>query len=185
MKAETKQLMTRLLASAITIIGSLTIIELRDARPVKAEQPIAVQGPNFNAPDLRKAFFDAARIYGKKGCGDMELAAMTAQNAIRTGLPANLVAAVVGVESSCNPLAISKKGAVGIMQVNVAVWADKYESFKHINLLNPEDGMRVGTDILAANVKQYGLRSGVAHYDGAGPEADDYGTQVLALAGVK
>jgi hypothetical protein len=172
--------------SAITIIGMVAIVALapHTDRPIHADVPVQ-QGPNLNVPDLKKAFFDAARIYGKKGCGDVDLALMTAQNALRTGLPANLVAAVVGVESTCSPIAISKKGAVGIMQINVAVWADKYSNFKSVNLFNPEEGMRVGCDILAANIKQWGLKSGVAHYDGVGQEADDYGVQVLALAGIK
>jgi soluble lytic murein transglycosylase-like protein len=184
MTAENKRAIGKTLASFLSIGLTLALIELRPTMPVRAIEP-PVQGPNFNAPDLHKAFFDASRIYGKKGCGDVELADMTARNALRTGLPANLIAAVVGVESSCNPLAISKKGAVGIMQVNVAVWSEKYGNFRTINPFNPEEGMRVGCDILSANVKQYGLRSGVAHYDGVGPEADEYGAQVLALAGVK
>jgi hypothetical protein len=187
MKNETLHRIGAFTASMITIAGALTIIELHDmtARPVRAVEPPSTQGPNLNAPDLKKAFFDAARIYGKKGCGDVELAIMTAQNALRTGLPANLVAAIVGIESSCNPIAISKKGAVGLMQINIGVWAEKYGNFKSVNPFNPEESMHDGTDILAADIKQYGLRSGVAHYDGVGQEADDYGVQVLALAGIK
>jgi Transglycosylase SLT domain len=183
MTPEIKRAIGKILVSFLSIGLMLAVIELRPTQSVRAVEPPVPQG--LNAPEIRKAFFDAARIYGRKGCGDVDLAMMTAQNALRTGLPANLVAAVVGVESTCSPIAISKKGAVGIMQINVAVWADKYSNFKSVNLFNPEEGMRVGCDILAANIKQWGLKSGVAHYDGVGQEADDYGAQVLALAGIK
>lgn len=153
---------------------------LSQARPGTPAPPT----PNiYTNPAFQQAFFDAARIYGKKGCGDKELAEMTAQNALRTDLPANLVAAVVGIESSCVPIAISKKGAVGIMQINVMAQSEKYNNFRTINLFNPDQNMQIGCDILAGMIKQYGLKSGVAHYDGIGDEADSYQAQVLALAG--
>lgn len=175
---------TKTLVSLLSVSLTLAVIELHPTRPAHAVELI-IQGPNFNEPDLRKALFDAARIYGKAGCGDLSLAELTAQNALRANVPANLLAALISIESSCNPLAISNKGAVGLTQVNVKVQADKFAQFRTINLFNPEESMRVGADILAANIKQYGLHSGVAHYDGIGPKADAYEVKVLALAGVK
>ena len=140
--------------------------------------------PNpFDVPAYRQAFFDASRIYGKSGCGDIQLAQMTAENSLKTGVPANVIAAIVSVESSCNPLAISQKGAVGLTQVNVKVQSDKFAQFRTINLFNPQENMKVGTQIMAEMIKQYGLRSGISHYDGVGPDADAYVVKVLTLAG--
>lgn len=130
---------------------------------------------------FRKAFFDAARIYGKSGCGDMKLAEMTAENSIRNQVPANMIAAIVSVESSCNPLAISGKGAVGLTQINVKVQASAYD-FAQVNLFNPEQNMDTGTKIMASMIKTYG-RSWVSHYDGIGPDADAYALKVQVLAG--
>lgn len=138
----------------------------------------------FQMPAFQKAFFDASRIYGKTGCGDMALAVMTAENSIRAKVPANVLASLVAVESSCNPLAISVKGAVGLTQVNVKVYADKYDGFKTVNLFDPIQAMRVGSDILHDDIQQYGsLKSGVSHYNGSGPDADAYAVKVLGLAG--
>lgn len=143
---------------------------------VKAESP-------YENLAFKQAFFDAARIYGKAGCGDVQLAEMTAKHALRTGVPANVVSSIVAVESSCNPLAISNRGAVGLTQVNVKVQSVKFAQFRAINLFNPEDSMRVGTDIMAEMIHQYGLRGGVSHYNGEGPDAEAYAVKVLQLAG--
>ncbi len=175
-----KHALTKTLLSLLSI-GFVTLAIVEPPRPAHAVEP---QGPNFNAPDLRKAFFDASRVYGKAGCGDMDLAEMTARNAVRSGVPANLLAAVVAVESSCNPLAISNRGAVGLTQVNVKVQADKFAQFRTINLFDPEQSMRVGTDILRDDIAQFGgVKQGVSHYNGTGPDADAYAIKVLALAG--
>jgi len=146
-------------------------------------QPAGTNPDPFQVPAYKQAFFDASRIYGKAGCGDIELAQMTADNAIRAKVSASVIAAIVAVESTCNPLAISNRGAVGLTQVNVKVQSSKYAQFRTINLFNPDDSMRVGTDILADMIHQYGLHGGVSHYNGEGPDAEAYAVKVLALAG--
>lgn len=165
------------------ILSLLPVLILFILLPLKTQT--AMTNPDaFQVPAYRQAFFDAARIYGKAGCGDINLAELTAQNAVRSGVPANLLAAIVAVESSCDPLAISNKGAVGLTQVNVKVQSEKYNKFRTINLFDPEQSMRVGTDILRDDIAQYGgTKQGVSHYNGTGPDADAYALKVLALAG--
>lgn len=167
--------MKRYLSTKIAILGVLMML------PGHIQTATTTPDP-FQAPSYRRAFFDAARIYGKAGCGDMNLAEMTAAHSLQSGVPANVVAAYVAVESSCNPLAISIKGAVGLAQINVKVQASAYD-FAKVNLFNPEENMRVGTEIMAAMIKTYGLKAGIAHYNGVGPDADAYAIKVLALAG--
>ena len=137
----------------------------------------------YDVPAYRQAVFNAARIYGKTGCGDIQLAEITAENSLKSGVPANLIASIISIESSCNPLAISNRGAAGIMQVNVKVQADKFAQFRTINLFNPKENMQVGTQILSEMIKTYGLRGGVSHYNGSGPDAEAYAVKVMALAG--
>jgi soluble lytic murein transglycosylase-like protein len=175
MKTNLSKMLVMFLSLAMTLMVQFP------EKPVYASTSTMETG--FNQAEFRKAFFDASRIYGKAGCGDMDLAEMTAKHALRTGLSANLVAAVVAIESSCDPLAISNRGAVGIMQVNVKVQSEKFAQFRTINLFNPEQGMSVGTDILAGMVKTWGLKAGVSHYNGSGPDAEAYALKVLALAG--
>lgn len=129
----------------------------------------------------RKAFFQATKIYGRAGCGDINLADMTAKRSLKSGVPAEIIAAVVATESSCNPLAISNKKAVGLLQVVPAAWASQYD-FGKINLLNPEQNLQVGTEILSGLIKKYGLREGIKHYNGAGAETDIYADRILKLS---
>lgn len=135
------------------------------------------------AIQFQKAFFDAGKVYGRGGCGDQDLAGLTATRSIETGLPASVIAAAIVVESSCNQLAMNH-GAAGLMQVQVKTWAPKYDNFQKLNLFNREDSIHVGTEILAPLVKQYGLRKGLEHYNGS-DDAGSYATRVLNLAGVK
>ncbi len=160
--------------------ASLATLLLLFSMPIQTQTAATAPDP-FQVPAYRRAFFDAARIYGKAGCGDMSLTEMTASHALQNGVPANVVAAIVAVESSCNPLAISNKGAVGLTQVNVKVQASAY-NFSRVNLFNPEENMDTGTKIMASMIRVYG-RSWISHYDGVGPEADMYAVKVLALAG--
>lgn len=171
--------MRHLTGTVLTIVVSLSVITFI---PEKTQTATITSGP-YQVPAYREAFFNAARIYGKSGCGEIKLAEMTAKNSLRTGVPANIVASIVSVESSCDPLAISNRGAVGLTQVNVKVQSEKFSRFTTINLFNPEDNMKVGTDIMADMIKTYGLRSGISHYNGTGPDAEAYAVKVLALAG--
>jgi soluble lytic murein transglycosylase-like protein len=143
--------------------------------------------PEAHTPEFQTAFFEAAKVYGRAGCGDQTLAEMTARNSIRTGLPPQLIASLIAVESNCNPLAVSNRGAVGLTQVVPKAFAKQYD-FSNINLLNPEDSMRVGTDILSELVKLHGIKNGLARYygtgsDGIGLGGAGYAAKVLQLAG--
>jgi soluble lytic murein transglycosylase-like protein len=166
------------LASALITMLSL---------PVTVNKPIRqeVQQSEYTSESFRKNFFDASRVYGRAGCGDVNLAELTARSAAKTGLPANVIAAEIAVESSCNPLAVSKAGAIGLTQVMPRVWAQEYNNFRDKNLLKTEDSIEVGMDILSRNVQEHGLRDGIRRYNGSGPEADAYAVKVMVLAGAK
>ena len=45
--------------------------------------------------------------------------------------------------------------------------------------------MEVGTEILAENIQKYGLRDGIRHYNGSGPDAELYALKVMQLAGAR
>lgn len=137
--------------------------------------------PVVEAGIPHEALYQASRIYGKAGCGDLALAELTAAYALKNALPPNVVAALVAVESHCNPLAISREQAVGLTQVVPRIWKDKHD-FAQINLFNPEQNVATGTEILGGLVKQYGLRDGLRRYNGSGREAERYAARVLALA---
>lgn len=161
----------------------ISILSFPSVASQSAEKPVVMS--EYDEPNFRKAFFDAARIFGRAGCGDSQLAEMTARSSAKTGLPANVIAAEIAVESSCDPLAVSKDGGVGLLQIMPKIWASKFNNFRDKNLLKAEDSMEVGTEILADNIRQYGLRDGIRRYNGSGPDAELYAVRVMALAGVR
>lgn len=181
----------KLLLQTVMTIGSASGILYTAYVPVKtpapAPTPVIQVQPEAHTPEFERAFFQAAKVYGKAGCGDQQLAEMTAKHALATGLPPAIVAATIAAESTCNSMAVSNRGALGLMQVVPKTWNKKYD-FSHVNLLNPEDNMTVGTDILSALVKQYGLRNGLHRYYGTGDsgiylDGSGYAERVMALAG--
>ena len=165
----------------VTIL--LSILSFPSVASQSAEKPVAKS--EYDQPEFRKAFFDAARVYGRAGCGDTQLAEMTARSSAKTGLPANVIAAEIAVESTCDPLAVSRDGGVGLLQVMPKIWAAKFNGFRDKNLLKAEDSMEVGTEILAENIQKYGLREGIRHYNGSGPDAELYAVKVMQLAGAR
>jgi soluble lytic murein transglycosylase-like protein len=177
----------KLLLQTVLTIGSATGLLYTAYVPPKtaAPAPVVQVQPQAEArtPEFEKAFFQAAKVYGKAGCGDMELAEMTAKHALAKHIPSNILAAQIAVESSCNNLAISNKGAVGLTQILVPLWAPKYNQFQTLNLFNSEDSLTIGTEILSDLIQKHGLRDGLRRYNGAGPDAEAYAAKILALAG--
>ena len=153
--------------------------------PSMTAKPVQRSVSEFEQEGFRTSSFQAARVFGRAGCGDLQLAEMVARSSAKTGLPANVIAAEIAVESTCNPLAVSRDGGVGLMQVEPRVWAGRYNNFRDKNLLKAEDSMEVGSEILAENIRQYGLRDGIRRYNGQGPDAELYAVKVMQLAGAR
>ncbi|MBE7414874.1 MAG: lytic transglycosylase domain-containing protein [Deltaproteobacteria bacterium] len=79
----------------------------------------------------------------------------------RYGLEPGLVAAIIKVESSGNPFAVSSKGAQGLMQV-MPFW--KKELGVHGTLFDIDNNIDAGCRILAENIRRWGFDEGIARY---------------------
>lgn len=119
----------------------------------------------------QNAPLEVAMVFGRSdGCRNAspELIRQVADSAIHAHLSPKKWAALIATESGCNPLAISSKGAVGLSQVVPKVWASKYDIAGRINLLNSNDNLRVGSQILADYIWAYGETEGIHRYNGTG-----------------
>ena len=159
-----------------------------------APSPISVTAPteqsikedirhDFEREQLEKQYRRAAvvagRIYRKNHCRQT-YADLTGQVAIDYGVSPAVLAALVFVESSCNPNAVSGRKSVGLTQVNPLAW-----KYTKIELMDPEKNLRVGAQILAHYVHRHGLVEGLHHYNGMGNPTNEYAEKVLTAAGIQ
>ena len=129
--------------------------------------------------EIARAAAIAQRVYHRNGCqGTFSQA--TGQIAVESGISPRVLAALVYVESSCNPNAVSGKRSVGLTQVNPLVW-----NYTRAELRDPERNLRIGATILSAYVRKFGLVGGLHHYNGLGNPTNDYADKVLTAAGLK
>jgi hypothetical protein len=144
----------------------------------------------FQFSIFRTAPLQVAMVFGRTpGCehADSDLIESTAKAAIEAGLDPSIFASTVGVESGCNQFAVSSKGAIGIMQIMPGVWKTKYDFAGNVNLFNRNDNLRVGAQIEAGLISQYGVDGGVRRYNGLGTGCETcdagYVSKILSLAG--
>ena len=123
----------------------------------------------------------ARMLYLAHGCTDT-YAELTARTAYKVGLPVRLITSVVIVESTCRPRIVSSEGAVGLMQVG-RVW-----HVSRLQLQDPAFNLMIGSRILAQDIRQYGVREGLHHYNGMGVDCAScdggYPEKVLLVAGL-
>lgn len=149
--------------------------------------------PEFFKRELRdraNAPLQVALVFGRApGCSDAssDLINLVASEAVSQGVAPKVLAATIAQESQCNSLAVSSRGAIGLMQIMPRIWNSTFD-FSKVNLFNPRDNIRVGTKIMAGLVKHNGLQRGVQLYNGAGVGCEtcdgQYAHKVLILAKV-
>lgn len=97
---------------------------------------------------------------------ELEIAVLVDRYSARHGLDPKLVEAVIETESDSNPRALSRKGAMGLMQLMPATARD----FAVSDPWDPEQNVRAGTAYLARLLDRFGrLDLALAAYN-AGPE---------------
>ena len=109
------------------------------------------------------------------------MAALVAEahvQAVRSRLPANLILAVMAIESAFHPYAQSSAGAQGLMQVMTRVHIRRYEAFGGpLAAFDPLTNLRVGVDVLLEVIRLRGgsLEDGLRFYLGGDALTEDGG----------
>lgn len=127
--------------------------------------------------EVESAMREANDVLKNYSCGDTVVNAI-ARHAVSRNVPVRIVAATVAIESSCRADAVSKAGAIGLMQINVKV-------HKVQNAASIESNIAAGTSILAAHIHKYGKREGLRRYFGKTPgseESEKYADKVILFA---
>ncbi|MDT3670394.1 MAG: transglycosylase SLT domain-containing protein [Aromatoleum sp.] len=106
------------------------------------------------------------------------------QHGRTSGIDPLLIVAMMAIESSFNPVAVSSMGAQGLMQVIPRYHMDKIGDARGKNpLFDPQTNVRVGTQVLAEGLRRFGsLQVALQYYGGAlsDPQAR-YANKVLAM----
>jgi soluble lytic murein transglycosylase-like protein len=153
--------------------------------PVHAISTVDIKtglGLELKQKEIERVAIQSARLYKFYGCSS-ELAYPTAQYAVMYNAPVKLATAMVIVESSCNPYAISKAGAVGLTQVMPKLYHVSRKSY-----FDRDANLKIGIRILAELIHRYGVEEGTAYYFGVTPGSDagwDYAYRVMRVAGYK
>jgi hypothetical protein len=161
--------------SACAIIGLLALVGQVSVAP--GPKPVAIHATALQPRQLEYevAREVAARVLVANGCSDT-YADPVGRAAVDHGMNPQIIAGIVFVESSCNPLAVSDKGAVGLLQVNSHTWRHSQRELR-----DPYTNAEIGTKILADYVNAHGLRDGLHRYNGLGDDGS-YGARVLYAA---
>jgi len=116
----------------------------------------------------------------------LEPAFVAAEEAARSrGFDPLLIVAIMAVESSFNPRAVSHVGAQGLMQVMPRYHQDKLGARrgKKNALFDPEFNVHVGTQVLHEGLTRYGsLPRALQYYNGSlGDRSQRYARKVMAV----
>lgn len=160
-----------------------------DASPRVVLRRLIPVAPKLEFTPSHSAAIEVAEVFKhSQTCAeaDPEFIQLVAEEAVRAGIDPSMLAATVVVESGCHQYAISRRGAIGYMQVMPRVWKNRYDISGEYNLFNDRDNVRVGAAILSQLVQSYGIREGVRRYQGTGQGCSTcdrgYTAKIIALA---
>lgn len=160
----------------LVLAGSLAVVGQIANMPGAVPPVITKVVISARQIDYQRAEESAGRVLVANGCS-AAYAAQAGRAAVDNGMSPQIVAAVVFVESSCNPDAVSPRGAIGLMGINRHVWRHPARELR-----DPEANTQIGTTILAGYVRAHGLREGLHRYNGLGDETSTYSARVLQVA---
>lgn len=170
---------------------------IMDVRDVALEQPVPVPVPvsvvkavpvrkdvDVLSDEMERVRDYVARRYRVSSVTLEPVLAAAEHRGRSSGIDPLLIVAVMAIESSFNPLAVSSMGAQGLMQVIPRFHMDKIgDNRRKDALFDPLLNVRVGTEVLVEGLRRFGsLQTALQYYGGAlsDPNAS-YANKVLAM----
>ena len=123
--------------------GDMVVLIMRGGGEIRAARDMVLELLPDEVPFARSGAMDALAASPSAAAPQLSLSALRAlidRVAARVGLDARLAQAVVGAESNYDPLAISRAGAMGLMQI-MPVVAREYGV---TDPFNPEQNLEAG-----------------------------------------
>lgn len=120
-----------------------------EAKPSQAQEPAAVNVcPEQDTDSIKSCIYSCAL--------DPDLQAFVVQECRDYGIPPEVVFAMIETESGCNPAAIGDNGnSYGLMQVQARWHYERMISIGCTDLLDPEQNIIVGVNILVEQLNRY------------------------------
>jgi soluble lytic murein transglycosylase-like protein len=162
---------------------------LLDAETAAVELPVPEAVPMARNVDLLSTEMKRVRDYVAKRykvpTASLDPVLAAAEHRGRSsGIDPMLIVAVMAIESSFNPLAVSSMGAQGLMQVIPRFHMDKLGADRRKDaLFDPLLNVRVGTEVLVEGLRRFGsMESALQYYGGALDDPNTaYANKVLAM----
>ncbi len=171
--------------------GDTVVLELRGGGEIRAPRDLVAELLPDEVPFARTVAIEALAASPSAARPRLPLSAIRSlvdRVAAQVGLDNRLAHAVVRVESNYRPLAVSPKGAMGLMQIMPAV----ARTYAVHDPFNPEQNLEAGMRYLRDLLRRYDVRralaaynageSAVLRYGGVPPyrETENYVRQILA-----
>lgn len=173
-----------LLAGGLMGMAAFTIDRPWPGAPSDAHAGFTTEVPDGLSAEMARVRDWVASRYRVSG-ETLELVLAAAEEAGRhRGVDPLLIVAIMAVESSFNPRAVSNAGAQGLMQVIPRYHKDKIGSKPGKNaLFDPAFNVHVGTQVLHEGLTRYGsLQNALQYYNGSlGDPSLRYTRKVMAL----
>ena len=154
--------------------GDSVILELPGGGEIRSHRDLVVEILPEEIPRAREAALERLALSvaasGPQLSGDA-IRSMVDAVARRVGIDNRLAHAVVRVESNYRPLAVSPKGAMGLMQLMPALAA----SYKVTDPFDPEHNLEAGLRHLRGLLIRYDVRRALAAYNAGEGAVSRYG----------
>lgn len=154
--------------------GDIVVLEMRGGGEIRAPRNLVAELLPDEVPFARAVAIEAlgaSPTASGPALSPQAIRTLVDQIAARVGLDNRLAHAVVSVESNYQPLAISPRGAMGLMQI-MPVLVRQYDV---ADPFNPERNLEAGMRHLRSLLQRFDVRRALAAYNAGESAVTRYG----------